>query len=261
MRGAFFVTEKRAIFFLERSSFFSSTRAQNQTSRLILHSDKAGIVLAVTSRIWITLPFLLASAAFAQSTVPAGYTAVPFLSDKPVHTFKEAPKLQLEKGMDYVAVMETSKGRIVLDLYETDTPTSVNSFVWLARHHYYDGILFHRVIDKFVVQGGDPNTLEKDRNKWGQGGPGYSFGLEVRTKLNFEAKGVLGMARATSPDSNGSQFYITLDKVPNLNGAYTVFGKVTEGLDILDKITKYEPPEPKGTPDKIIKVTIAVKKK
>jgi cyclophilin family peptidyl-prolyl cis-trans isomerase len=218
-------------------------------------------VLAVTSRIWITLPFLLASAAFAQSTLPAGYTAVPFLSTKPVHAFKEAPKQQLEKGKDYVAVMETSKGRIILDLFENDTPTSVNSFVWLARHHYYDGILFHRVMDQFVVQGGDPNTLEKDRNKWGTGGPGYSFGLEVRTKLNFDTKGILGMARSQSPDSNGSQFYITLAPASSLNGSYTVFGKVTEGLDILDKITKYQSPDPKGTPDKIIKVTIAVKKK
>ncbi len=192
---------------------------------------------------------------------PSGYTRVADLSAKLERSFKTQPKFALESGKDYYAVMDTSKGQIVLDLLEKQTPTTVNSFVWLARHHFYDGILFHRVIAGFVVQGGDPNTLQKDRNTWGTGGPGYSIPLEVRKSLNFDTKGVLGMARSSDPNSGGSQFYITLAPATPLNGQYTVFGKVVQGVDVLDKITKYEAPAAAGTPDKILDVYIVTKNK
>lgn len=230
-------------------------------SELTFLSGKAGIVTPVKPFL-ITFGLLTLGTVSAEAAIPTGYTAMPYLSDQPVRSFKTAPKMQLEKNKDYIAVVDTSKGRIVLDLYESDTPTTVNSFVWLARHHFYDGVVFHRVIDKFVVQAGDPNTADpkSERSRWGTGGPGYSFGLELRKKLNFDSKGILGMARSQSPDSNGSQFYITLAAASSLNNNYTVFGKVTEGLDILDKITKYEAPDAKVTPDKINSIVIAVKK-
>ena len=193
--------------------------------------------------------------------IPAGYTALKPLSAKPVRSFDKLPKFALNTKLDYAAVLNTNRGQMVIDLYESDTPTSVNSFVWLAQHRFYDGLLFHRVIDKFVVQGGDPNTAKPDRNLWGQGGPGYYFGVELRKKLKFDSKGILGMARGGSKESNGSQFYLTLEPTPALDGQYTVFGKVTEGLDVLDKITKYESPDPKGKPDQILSVTIITKKK
>ena len=192
---------------------------------------------------------------------PSGYTRVPDLSAKPERSFKAQPKYALEAGKDYYAVMDTTKGQIVLDLLEKQTPTTVNSFVWLARHHFFDGIAFHRVIAGFVVQGGDPNTLQKDRNTWGTGGPGYSIPLEVRRSLNFDAKGVLGMARSSDPNSGGSQFYITLAPATPLNGQYTVFGKVTQGEGVLDKITKYEAPAAAGTPDKMLDLYIVTKNK
>lgn len=191
--------------------------------------------------------------------VPAGYTRVADLSPQAQRTFKAEPQLQLQEGKDYAAVVNTNKGQMVIDLYE-DVPNTVNSFVWLARHKFYDGILFHRVIDGFVVQGGDPNTLKADRNAWGTGGPGYSIPLEVRRKYNFDKKGVLGMARSQEPDSGGSQFYITLAPAPNLDGQYTVFGQVVQGLDVLDKIQKYEAPAP-GNPDKIESLYIVTKNK
>jgi cyclophilin family peptidyl-prolyl cis-trans isomerase len=204
------------------------------------------------------------SSAAKPAALPAGFRELPFLVTTPVRTFKTAPKMQLDKKLDYAVAMDTSKGRIVLDLFETDTPTTVNSFVWLARNRYYEGISFHRVIDKFVVQGGDSNTLKPDKATWGGGGPGYEFGLELRKKLNFDSKGILGMARSGSPDSNGSQFYITLEPVSSLNNNYTVFGKVIQGLDVLDKITKFDSSKPEDaakTPDKMTKVTIIVKNK
>ncbi len=193
--------------------------------------------------------------------VPAGYTRLPDLSAKPTLTFAKAPANQLEDGQDYAAVIDTSEGQMVMDLYE-DVPTTTNSFIWLARHKFYDGQLFHRVLDGFVVQGGDPNTLKGDRAAWGAGGPGYSIPLEVRQKYNFDAKGVLGMARAADPNSGGSQFYITLAAAPNLDGQYTVFGKVVEGLGVLDKIKKVDPQSADyatAQPDKMLDVYIVTK--
>jgi cyclophilin family peptidyl-prolyl cis-trans isomerase len=198
------------------------------------------------------------SMASGKPYIPAGYALVPALTSKPVRVFKEAPKYALEDNKDYAAVMETDAGRMVFELYAADTPTTVNSFVFLARNHYYDGIAFHRVIDNFVVQGGDPNTITGPASTWGTGGAGYEFCLEVRQKYKFDAKGVIGMARTQDPCSNGSQFYITLGATPNLDGQYTVFGKITEGLDVLDKVTRGEPPQ---NPTRMKSVYIVSKKK
>jgi peptidylprolyl isomerase len=198
------------------------------------------------------------TAASGKPYIPAGYTLVKALTDKPVRAFKEAPKYALEDNKEYAAVMETDVGRMVIALYAADTPTTVNSFVFLARNHYYDGIAFHRVIDNFVVQGGDPNTISGPASSWGQGGAGYEFCLEVRQKYKFDTKGVIGMARTQDPCSNGSQFYITLAATPNLDGQYTVFGKITEGLDVLDKVTRGEPPQ---NPTRMKSVYIVSKKK
>src|SRR5262249_33519822 len=136
----------------------------------------------------------------------------------------------------------TTAGRIVLDLTEADTPITVNSFVFLALHHYFDGIAFHRVIDGFVAQGGDPNTLGADTSTWGTGGPGYAFGLEIVASLHYDAAGVVGMARTSDPNSNGSQFFITLAATPSLDGQYTIFARVSEGIEVLPLITRGEPP-------------------
>jgi peptidylprolyl isomerase len=198
-----------------------------------------------------------AAATSSAPEAPAGWTVVPALSAAPVRQFKEAEYVLKDKT-DYAAVIETDVGRMVVDLYEDDTPTTVNSFVWLALHRYYDGIAFHRVVEGFVVQGGDPNTVSGEPGTWGHGGPGYQFGLEIRQKYKYDAKGVLGMARTQDPNSNGSQFYITLAPTPNLDGQYTIFGKVIEGLDVLDKIVRGEPP---ATPTRMTRVFIVEKAK
>ena len=172
---------------------------------------------------------------------PAGATLVPFLSDTRVGTFPKA-QMVLEQGKDYFAVLETDAGRLVLDLYEKNAPITVNSFVFLTLNHFYDGTAFHRVIEGFMAQGGDPNSISKPPNTWGTGGAGYTFGLELDMSLDFNARGVLGEARGQGPNTNGSQFFITLVPYPSLNQQYTVFGKVLEGDKTLDGIVRGEPP-------------------
>ncbi len=173
--------------------------------------------------------------------LPAGYSLVPFLSDTATtHTFSKADQV-IDASKDYVAVIDTSVGRVVIHLLATDTPITINSFVFLALHHYFDGIAFHRVIDGFMAQTGDPNTLKADQTNWGTGGPGYQFALEVKPSLNFDGPGVVGMARTAQPNTNGSQFFIVFDVQASLNQQYTVFGKVIEGLDILPAIVRGGP--------------------
>jgi peptidylprolyl isomerase len=172
---------------------------------------------------------------------PTGFLLTPFLSTDPQHSFP-SPGPAIQAGRDYQAVLETDAGRMVLDLLEADTPITVNSFVWLALHHFFDGIAFHRVIDGFVAQGGDPNTLSGAPSTWGGGDPGYGFGVEIVASLTYDAAGVVGMARTTDPNSNGSQFFITLAAAHNLDGKYTIFARLTEGLDVLPRIARGEPP-------------------
>ncbi|ADV68825.1 peptidylprolyl isomerase [Deinococcus maricopensis] len=201
------------------------------------------------------------------AALPAGYTEVPALSATPKRTFKVEPAFSLADGKDYFAVIDTNRGQIVVDLLENDTPTTVNNFVFLARNHFYDGTRFHRVIEGFMAQGGDPNSVDEGKkDTWGQGGPGYSIPLEVRQNLNFDDAGVLGMARSADPNSGGSQFYLTLAPASFLNGQYTVFGKVTQGLEVLKSLTKTassgqggETPIEGAVPDKVLTVRIVTK--
>jgi peptidylprolyl isomerase len=191
----------------------------------------------------------------AVDVPPLDYRELPPLSPMPVRRFAAAPEASLMPGYDYRALVVTDVGTLTIDLFEEATPVTVNSFVWLARNHFFDGIAFHRVIEGFVAQGGDPNTVDGGRGTWGRGGPGYNFGLEITDELRFDAPGVLGMARGASPNSNGSQFYLTLAPTPNLDDQYTVFGRVlgVADLDVLDHIARGEPPE---TPTRITSVTI-----
>jgi peptidylprolyl isomerase len=173
---------------------------------------------------------------------PSGYALTPYLTvSATTHTYVQADAV-LVTGKDYVAVVVTDQGRIAMHLLATAAPITCNSFVFLGLHHFFDGIAFHRVIDNFVAQGGDPNTLSSDMSTWGSGGPGYSFGLEVSPSLNYDGPGVVGMARASDPNSNGSQFFITFSAQHSLDQQYTIFAEVTEGSDVFAKIVRGDPP-------------------
>jgi peptidyl-prolyl cis-trans isomerase B (cyclophilin B) len=138
------------------------------------------------------------------------------------------PAMEIDPAKNYRATIETSKGNIVLELYPTYAPKTVNNFVFLARQGFYDGITFHRVISRFMIQGGDPTGS-------GRGGPGYKFEDELRGNPLRHETGVLSMANAGA-NTNGSQFFITHEPQPHLDGKHTVFGKVIEGMDVVNSI-------------------------
>lgn len=145
----------------------------------------------------------------------------------------EGPAMILESGVDYSAVIKTNLGDITIDLYEKETPITVNNFVVLADKGFYDGVIFHRVISDFMIQGGDPTGT-------GSGGPGYNFKDEIVSNITFEPF-VLAMANAGA-GTNGSQFFITSrnSQTSYLNGRHTIFGKVVSGFDVVDAIERVE---------------------
>lgn len=195
--------------------------------------------------------------------VPSGYTVVTPLTDKSVREFTTEPAMALQDGKDYYALLDTNRGQILVDLFEQETPVTVNNFVTLARNRYYDGTRFHRVIDGFMAQGGDPASVDEAKKAtWGQGGPGYQFPDEIRSKLTFDSGGLLAMANS-GPNTNGSQFFITFQPTDFLNGKYNLFGKVTRGEDILPKLTRTMDQSnaeiPGAVADKLLSVRILTK--
>ena len=132
------------------------------------------------------------------------------------------------------ALIETNFGNIKIKLLPEIAPETVRNFVTLATSNFYDGTLFHRVIPNFMIQGGDPNTKESDKSVWGQGGPGYNLKAEFNSRSHL--RGIVSMARASDPDSAGSQFFIVTSDSTFLDKQYTVFAEVVEGLEIADKI-------------------------
>jgi cyclophilin family peptidyl-prolyl cis-trans isomerase len=158
------------------------------------------------------------------------------------------PEMQIDPNKKYKAHMETDNGTMVIELFADKTPKTVNNFVFLAREGFYDGIIFHRVIDNFMVQGGDPAGT-------GTGGPGYRFEDEFHPSLKHDKQGILSMANA-GPGTNGSQFFITHGPTPHLDNKHSVFGQVVDGLDVLMSIPARDPNNRNAPAVKIISVTI-----
>ena len=132
------------------------------------------------------------------------------------------------------ASIETSFGKISFKLISELAPETVRNFEKLAKDGFYDGTLFHRIIPGFMIQGGDPNTKTDNKGSWGTGGPGYNIKAEFSSRSHL--RGMVSMARSQDPDSAGSQFFIVTADSTFLDRQYTVFGEVTEGLDVVDKI-------------------------
>lgn len=189
----------------------------------------------------------------AQSPSPLdGYHEVAPLVHERATRFARAERV-LSPDADYRAALDTSKGRIVLDLHQDRAPDTVNNFVFLSLHRFYDGVVFHRVLDGFMAQTGDPTGS-------GRGGPGYAFRDEFGPGLSHDAKGVVSMANA-GPDTNGSQFFITFEATPWLDGRHAVFGRVVEGEEVLDALQRIDPARPGrgASPDVVRSVTIYVR--
>lgn len=147
--------------------------------------------------------------------------------------FSAAPPMTIDPSKFYMATLKTAKGDIVVELLADKAPVTVNNFVFLARQGYYDQTTFHRVLDNFMAQGGDPTGT-------GGGGPGYQFADEIHPDLAFDEPGLLAMANS-GPDSNGSQFFITFVPTPHLNGRHTIFGRVLSGMDVALALTRRDP--------------------
>ena len=155
-------------------------------------------------------------------------------------TYSAPPPMTIDTNKQYTATIETEKGNLVLELFAGDVPITVNNFVFLAREGFYDGTTFHRVIADFMAQAGDPSGT-------GAGSPGYRFNDEFSERTHV--KGALSMANAGT-NTNGSQFFITYEPQPHLDGKHSVFGQLTEGMDVLKKIKQG---------DTIIRITIEEK--
>jgi cyclophilin family peptidyl-prolyl cis-trans isomerase len=192
--------------------------------------------LSVVLGVIIVLSMVLSLAAeIVQSSRPQVYAATPTLIvyNTPTvqtaarKTYSAAPAMTIDVNKTYTATIVTAKGTIKLQLLPKVAPNTVNAFVFLAREGFYDGLTFHRVLEGFVVQGGDPRGD-------GTGGPGYSLKAEFSDTKHIT--GTLAMARSDPVDSAGSQFYITKSPQPSLDGKYTVFGQTIEGMDVVNKI-------------------------
>jgi cyclophilin family peptidyl-prolyl cis-trans isomerase len=166
--------------------------------------------------------------------------------------FSSPPPMAIDTGKEYYAVVTMENGgEFVIQLFPDKAPVTVNSFIFLARQGYFDGVTFHRVLEGFMAQTGDPTGT-------GSGGPGYIFDNEDND-LRFDKAGVVAMANA-GRDTNGSQFFITFAPAEHLNGGYTIFGQVTEGMDVVNGITRRDPMKnPSFTGDVIESISIIEK--
>lgn len=189
-------------------------------------------------------PSLAPAPAPAPQSAP---TPTPEPAAKP-KKYDSPPEMMIDTSKQYIATIETEKGNLVLELFAADVPVTVNNFVFLSREGFYDGSTFHRVIPGFMVQGGDPTGT-------GRGDAGYKFGDEF-TAHKHEV-GTLSMANA-GPNTNGSQFFITFSPQSGLDGKHSVFGRLIEGMDVLESLTPRDPNQnPQFEGDRIIRITIA----
>ena len=163
-------------------------------------------------------------------------------------SWPKPPELEIDLKKSYTATFHTDKGDIVIKLHADRVPRTVNNFVFLARQGFYNETIFHRVINNFMAQGGDPTGT-------GMGGPGYKFSDEFDPKLRHDKPGVLSMANA-GPNTNGSQFFITHVPTPWLDGKHSVFGQVIQGMDVLMSIPERDPQRVGAPAVKLISVTI-----
>jgi peptidylprolyl isomerase len=205
----------------------------------------AGETAAQPTDAFSALPTAAAGEAAPTAAAPAA--AVP-AGEKP--SYAAPPPMTIDPAKNYTATITTPRGDIVVKLRPDIAPQTVNSFVFLAREGYYDGLTWHRVLPGFMAQGGDPTGT-------GTGGPGYNVPAEFTDKLLFDRPGIVAMARSADPDSAGSQFFITTAPAPHLNQQYTPFGEVIEGQEIVDGIPLRNPDENPATPgEQMVKVTI-----
>ncbi|HLO29957.1 MAG TPA: peptidylprolyl isomerase [Anaerolineales bacterium] len=223
-----------------------------QTERNIRIIGLGAIVLLVVAGLWFFLPKGRAQNQ-ANGNVGDSTACEPF-ADIPAASQYSEPPLKIDTSKQYFATVKMAKGgEFVMQLYADKAPKTVNSFVFLACKGFFNGVTFHRVIEGFMAQGGDPTGI-------GTGGPGYKFEYEG-SDLKFDKPGVVAMANnGAGTPTNGSQFFITFVPYPSLDGGYTIFGQVVEGMDVVNGITRRDPQQDPSFPgDAMESVTISEK--
>ncbi len=210
---------------------------KKKTERMIQIAGIAIVALIAVGIIWLSLPGKNSNVLELPTSAGKQYDAYP--------------PMTIDVTKKYLATFKLAKGgEFVVQLFPDKAPKTVNSFVFLAREGYYDGTSFHRVLEGFMAQGGDPTGT-------GAGGPGYQFEYEPND-LTFDKPGVVAMANSgAATPTNGSQFFITFVPTPQLNGGYTVFGQVIDGMDVVNGITRRDPDQnPSFQGDVIETITI-----
>jgi len=226
-------------------------------SALIVVLVLAGLVVMLVSNRSNSASTASAPTAAAFAAEPTA-AADPFATTAPAaapagekQTYSAPPPMAIDPKKNYTATITTPRGDIVVKLRPDLAPQTVNSFVFLSKEGFYDGLTWHRVLPNFMAQGGDPTGT-------GTGGPGYNVPDEFTDKVLFDKPGILAMAHSSLPNSNGSQFFITTAPAPSLNQQYTVFGEVQQGQEIVDGIPLRDPNQNPTTPgEQIVKITIA----
>lgn len=212
-----------------------------QSEKIVQYAAIAVVLIVIGFFVWKFIPW--------DTLFAAPEPAAETTSESGPKQYAEAPPMTIDTSKTYLATVEMEKGgSFVIELYADKAPITVNSFVFLAREGFFDGVTFHRVLEGFMAQGGDPTGT-------GMGGPGYEF-VNEDSDLTFDKAGVVAMANA-GRDTNGSQFFITFGPAEFLNGGYTIFGQVIEGMDVVDGITRRDPDQsPTFSGDAIKTVTI-----
>ena len=217
------------------------------SDKVVQYVAIAVIVIIIAALAWIYTP-----RPQAQANIPASNAAIcKEFASIPIAEKYEQPPLKIDRTKQYFANFKMAKGgTFVVQLYPDKAPVTVNSFVFLACKGFFNGLTFHRVIDGFMAQGGDPTGT-------GGSGPGYEF-VNEDSDLKFDKAGVVAMANA-GRDTNGSQFFITFQETPQLDGGYTIFGQVIEGMEVVNGITRGESNQPGFQGDAMESVTISEK--
>lgn len=209
---------------------------KHRTERMIQIGGGIVLVLIVIGILWLVFagnPGEEAALPPTEELVLPELTAEPEDPSTTALQYNAYPDMTIDTSKQYFAnVTMENGGQFTIQLYPDKAPKTVNSFVFLARAGYFDGVTFHRVLDGFMAQGGDPTGT-------GMGGPGYQFENED-SDLTFDKEGVVAMANA-GRDTNGSQFFITFGPQEFLNGGYTIFGQVIDGMDVVQNLTRRDP--------------------
>jgi cyclophilin family peptidyl-prolyl cis-trans isomerase len=216
-----------------RQQIRKSSQRQKELERRKKATRNWTIVIFVLAIVLVAGGFILWQSSNSSTEVQVARSLANVPPAERLGYYAEYPEMVIDTDQDYEALLETEKGDIRLNLFADQAPLTANNFVFLAEQGFYDGLTFHRVVEDFMAQGGDPTGQ-------GFGGPGYQFADETDNDLRFDRPGLLAMANSGA-DTNGSQFFITYVPTPHLNGLHTIFGELIEGQDVLNSLSQVQP--------------------